>query len=134
MKTYLVAYAAAAAAFLALDGLWLGFIARDHYRGLMGDLMAPQPNIAAAVAFYALYIVGVVYFAVSPGLASASWTTALVSGAMLGLVAYGTYDLTNLAVIRGFSPTLAFVDLAWGTVLTATAATAGYFAARAVAS
>lgn len=132
MKTWIVAYAAAAAAFLAADALWLGFIARDFYRGQLGDLMSPNPNLGAAAAFYALYVVGVVYFAVQPALVSGQWTTALVSGALLGLVAYGTYDLTNLAVTRGFPATMAVVDMAWGAVLTAFAATVAFFAARAV--
>lgn len=133
MKIWIVAYAAAAVAFLAADAIWLGFVARDFYRGQLGDLMSPNPNLTAAAAFYALYVVGVVYFAVQPALAGNSWTTALVSGALLGLVAYGTYDLTNLAVMRGFPATMAIVDMAWGAVLTATAATVAFFAARAVA-
>lgn len=132
MKTWIVAYAAAAAAFLALDALWLGLIARDFYRGQLGDLMSPNPNMAAAAAFYALYVAGVVWFAIAPALGSGSWTTALLNGAVLGLVAYGTYDLTNLAVTRGFPAPLAVVDMVWGAALTAVAATAGYFAARAV--
>lgn len=131
MKTILIAYAAVAAAFLVGDALWLGVVAKDFYRTQMGDLMSPNPNIGAAAAFYVLYVAGVVYFAVWPALTSGSWATALISGALLGLVAYGTYDLTSLAVTRGFTAPLAFVDMAWGALLTAAAATAGYFAARA---
>lgn len=131
MRTIIVAYLASAVAFLAADMLWLGVVARDLYRAQMGDLLAPNPNLAAAAAFYGLYIAGVLYFAVWPALASGSWTAALVSGAILGLLAYGTYDLTGLAVLRGFPATLAVIDMAWGAALTAAAATAGYFAARA---
>ncbi|MFC3692110.1 DUF2177 family protein [Chenggangzhangella methanolivorans] len=131
MKIYLVAYAAAAAAFLAADAIWLGFVAREFYRVQLGELMAPDPNLVAAAAFYLLYVVGVVYFAISPALASGQWTTALVSGALFGLVAYGTYDLTNLAVTRGFPMTMAIVDMTWGAILTAFAATVGFFAAKA---
>ena len=131
MKTWIIAYAAAAAAFLALDAVWLGFVARDFYRTQMGDLMSPNPNLVAAAAFYALYVVGVVWFAIAPALASGSWTTALVSGLLFGLIAYATYDLTNLAGGRGFPTTLALVDMAWGAALTAAAATAGFWAARA---
>lgn len=131
MRTIAVAYIASALAFLAADMLWLGVVARDLYRTQMGDLLAPNPNLAAAAAFYALYIAGVVYFAIWPALASGSWTAALVSGAIFGLIAYGAYDLTNLAVLRGFPAGLAIIDMAWGAVLTATAATAGFFAARA---
>lgn len=98
----------------------------------MGDLMSPSPSIAAAAAFYLIFVFGLVWFAVSPALASGSWTTALVNGAVLGLVGYATYDLTNLAVVRGFPPMLAMVDLAWGTVLSAVAATVGFVATPAV--
>ncbi len=132
MKTNLIAYGSTAVAFLILDGIWLGLIARGFYKDQMGDLMSPNPSIAAATAFYLIFVFGLVYFAVSPALASGSWTTALVNGAVLGLVGYATYDLTNLAVTRGFPTALALTDLAWGTALSAVAATAGYVATRAV--
>jgi uncharacterized membrane protein len=131
MKIYLVAYAVAAAAFLVADAIWLGFVARDFYRTQLGELMSPDPNLYAAAAFYALYVVGVVYFAIAPGLSAGSWATAALSGALFGLIAYGTYDLTNLAVTKGFPATMAIVDMAWGAALTAFAASAGFFAARA---
>ncbi|WP_020178045.1 DUF2177 family protein [Methylopila sp. M107] len=131
MKAYLIGYAATAAAFLVGDAIWLGVVAREFYRGQLGDLMAPNPNVWAAAAFYLIYVAGVVYFVVQPALASGSWATALVSGALFGFVAYATYDLTNLAVTRGFPAPMAFVDMAWGAALTACAGTLGYLAARA---
>ncbi len=131
MRTYVVAYLAAGALFLACDMLWLGLIARDWYRTQMGDLLSPNPSLAAATAFYLLYLVGVVYFAVAPALSSGQWTTALLTGALFGLIAYATYDLTSLAVTRGYPMPLALVDMTWGAVLTAASATAGFFAARA---
>lgn len=134
MKTSVISYGFTALAFLIIDGIWLGLVARDFYKSQMGDLMAPNPSIAAATAFYLVFVFGLVWFAVSPALSSGSWTTALVNGAMLGLIGYATYDLTNLAVTRGFPTTLAIVDLAWGTALSAVAATAGYFATRAISS
>lgn len=134
MKTSVISYGFTALAFLIIDGIWLGLVARDFYKSQMGDLMAPNPSIAAATAFYLVFVFGLVWFAVSPALSSGSWTTALVNGAMLGLIGYATYDLTNLAVTRGFPTTLAIVDLAWGTALSAVAATAGYFATHAVSS
>jgi uncharacterized membrane protein len=133
MRTYLIAYAATLVVFLAADALWLGFVARDFYREQLGALMSPNPNLAVAAGFYALYVVGVVYFAVAPALNAGGWTTALVSGALFGLIAYATYDLTNLAVTKGFPATLALVDMAWGAALTATSAVAGYLITRAVA-
>jgi uncharacterized membrane protein len=132
MKTWIVAYVTTAAVFAALDAVWLGYVAREFYRAQMGALLAPQPSMIAAVAFYALYVVGIVYFAVGPALATGSWATALVSGALLGLVAYGTWDLTNLAVVRDWPVALSLVDMAWGACLTAVAATAGFFVTRAL--
>ena len=132
MKTNLIAYGFTAVAFLIIDGIWLGLVARGFYKSQMGDLMSPDPSIAAATAFYLIFVFGLVWFAVSPALASGSWTTAFVNGAVLGLIGYATYDLTNLAVMRGYPTTLAIVDLSWGTALSAAAATVGFFATRTV--
>jgi uncharacterized membrane protein len=129
LKTYAGAYVAAAVVFLALDGLWLGWIARDFYMGALGPLMRQRPGLAAAAAFYAIQVAGIVIFAVSPSL-GIGWTRAALLGAGFGLCAYATYDLTNLAVLNGFPAKIALVDMAWGTFATAMAATAGHLAAR----
>lgn len=105
--------------FLVIDMVWLGFVARNTYVAEMGTLMRSQVNFSAAIAFYLLYGAGLYYFAVLP---SVSVSQALVLGAGLGLVAYGTYDLTNLAVVNGFGVKIAMIDLAWGTVLSGTVA------------
>ena len=114
---------AGGAVFLTLDLVWLGIIARDFYRSQMATILAQPFQAAPAVAFYALYLVGVAAFVVAPALAGGGWLSAMWKGALFGLVAYGTYDLTGLAVIRDFPTSLAFVDMAWGAVLTATAST-----------
>lgn len=117
---------------LALDALWLGLVARKFYADELGDLMRKDIQWWAAGVFYLLYAVGIVFFVVQPALAAKSLRTAMMLGAALGFLAYATYDLTNLAVLRGFSLRVALVDLAWGTVLTAAAATvATYVALRA---
>lgn len=117
---------------LALDGLWLGLIARKFYADELGDLMRKDVQWWAAVVFYVLYAVGIVFFVVQPAVAAKSLRLAMFMGAALGFLAYATYDLTNLAVLRGFTLRIALVDLAWGTVLTAAAATvATYVALRA---
>jgi uncharacterized membrane protein len=131
---FIVAYASTGLVFLALDALWLGFMASRVYRPLIGELMAEQPNWPPAVLFYLLYVTGVVVFAVQPALASGRWTTALMLGAFLGLVAYGTYDLTNHATLRNWPAAMTAIDLAWGTFATAMAATAGMLITRAVTS
>lgn len=124
---YIAAYIAAGAAFVVLDFLWLAVIAQKLYQREIGGLLLEKPNMVAAVAFYLLYLAGVVFFAVRPALAAGSWTTALVTGAIFGLVAYATYDLTNMATLKGFSWTIVAADLAWGAFVTAAIATAGYF-------
>lgn len=131
--TYLIAYVATAVVFFALDFVWLGTVANRFYRGQLGPLMAEQVNIPVAAAFYALYVVGLVIFSVAPALATGSWKTALLYGALFGFFAYATYDLTNLATLRDWPPMLSVVDLIWGTALSGTAATLGYLITRKLA-
>jgi uncharacterized membrane protein len=119
------AYIASAIVFLVFDLIWLGTFASAFYREQMGDLMAPQFNVLAAALFYALFLVGVMIFAVQPALTEGGVPRALVLGALLGFFCYMTYDLTAAAVIRGYPMKLALVDIAWGTFLTASAAAAG---------
>ncbi len=126
---YLAAYAVTALVFLALDMIWLGYVARDLYRAEMGSLLADPINMPAATAFYLVYVAGLVFFAVLPGLEASSIMRAAALGAVLGFLAYATYDLTGLAVIRGFSAKLALIDMAWGAVVSALAASAGTFVA-----
>jgi uncharacterized membrane protein len=125
-------YFAALVVFLIMDGLWLGVIARDFFVAQMGPLLRDDPNFAVAAIFYVVYVAGVLYFAVVPALRDGALSTALFNGALLGLLAYGTYDITNLAVLKGYTATLAAVDMAWGTFVTAAVAGAGYFAGRAL--
>lgn len=121
-----VAYFATAVTFLILDLLWLGVIARSFYSAQMGDLMAPSAHVGVAAGFYALYIVGVIFFAILPASSGNSPVLgALMNGFALGLLCYGTYDLTNLATTAGWPWVLPFVDIAWGAVLTSVSAAAG---------
>ncbi|KRP51694.1 DUF2177 family protein [Pseudomonas poae] len=116
-------------AFLILDGLWLGVLMGPTYKSLLGPLMLDQPRVLPAVLFYVLYVMGCVLFVVLP---STSWQRAARMGALLGLVAYGTYDLSNWATLQGWSAGLAVMDMAWGTFLTATCCTIGYLCAQRV--
>lgn len=125
-----VTYLAATAVFLAGDMLWLGVVARGFYRRHLGPLLAERVNWPAAVAFYLLFIAGILLFAVFPALERGSLTRAVVLGCLFGLVTYATYDLTNLATLRGFPATVAFVDLAWGTFLTGLVSTSAFLVAR----
>ena len=136
MLNHLAAYGATVVVMLALDIAWLGFIAKSFYREAIGHLMADPPNLVAAVVFYLLYPAGVMLFAVAPAAWSGvlatstdtSWSHAVLAGALFGFFAYATYDLTNLATLRGWPWRLVLVDIAWGTTLTAAAAAAGHWA------
>jgi uncharacterized membrane protein len=130
MIAYLVAYGAAAVAFLAGDAVWLTLTGPKLYRPAIGHLLAERVNIAAAVAFYLMYLAGVVILAVSPALRTGQWRSAALHGLVLGLVAYGTYDLTNQATLKLWTTRLTLLDMGWGGVLTTAAATAGFLAAR----
>ena len=129
---YLATYAATLVVMLALDALWLGVLAKDLYRQELGGLMLAKPNLVAAVLFYALYVFGVVIFAANPAVSAGQWGRAVVLGALFGLFAYATYDLTNLATLKGFSVKLVAFDLAWGVVISGASSLAGFLAGRAV--
>ncbi|HEY4031146.1 MAG TPA: DUF2177 family protein [Caulobacteraceae bacterium] len=130
MLPYLAAYGAAALAFVAADAVWLTLAGPRLYRPVLGPLLAEQLNGAAAIAFYLVYLFGVVALAVAPALRTGQWRTAAWTGLVLGLVAYGTYDLTNQATLRLWATRLTVIDMTWGGALTALAATLGFLAAR----
>jgi uncharacterized membrane protein len=123
MGYYLKLYFATLVAFLAIDLVWLGLVARTFYRKYLGFLMAPQVNWPAALIFYLV-------FAVLPGLESGSLKTTLLRAALFGLIAYATYDLTNLATLKDWPLVVTVVDLAWGTVLSVAVSLAGYLAGK----
>lgn len=127
--SYVIAYAATAVVFFGLDYVWLSRISTGFYKSRMDHLLMDQPNLLAAGLFYLVYVAGIVYFAVAPALGNGSAVSALVAGAILGLIAYGTYDMTNLATVKNWSVAVTVVDMTWGTVLTGVSAWAGYLVA-----
>ena len=127
MTDFLLAFVASLVAMAVIDGVWLGAVARTFYRRHLGFLMADRPNWTAAVAFYLIYVLGVTVFAVLPGMDAGSVWDAAWRGALFGLVAYATYDLTNAATLKGWPNIVTVVDMAWGTVLTALVASAAGF-------
>ena len=114
MKTIVIAYLATGIAFLIVDAIWLSTMADTLYRPLLGDKLAPQFILAPAVVFYLIYVAGIVFFAVMPALDGGGLGKAALNGAVLGLVAYATYDLTNWSTLKDFGPKLAIVDICWG--------------------
>ena len=111
---------------LALDIAWLGLFAGAIFKSQLGSLLRAQPDLLAAGAFYLIYAAGLVALVVAPALDSRSPAAAAWRGALLGLTAYATFDLSNLAVLQAWTLSLAAMDMAWGTLLTALAASAGY--------
>jgi len=127
---YLFAYLGAGLTFAVIDAVWLTTMTERLYKPIIGPLLAPKPDMTAAVIFYLISIAGTVFLAIDPALREGSWTRAALNGAVLGFVAYATYDLTNQATLSVWSWKLTITDILWGTTLTALSATGGFFAAR----
>ena len=130
LLTVLAAYGGTALLFFGLDFLWLTVLGIGFYRAEIGGLLLERPNLAPAAIFYLFYVAGLVGFAVLPAANAGSWVWALLAGVALGLLAYGTYDMTNLATLKGWTLNISLIDLAWGGFLSGSAALAGYFAVR----
>lgn len=127
MIHYIVAYMCTAVIFLAIDYVWLGFIAKELYFSSLGHLMADEVNFKIAAGFYLIYAAGIVVFAVNPALISGEWKTALIYGALFGFFCYATYDFTNMATLRDWPIKVSLIDIAWGTFLTGISSTGGFF-------
>lgn len=125
MGRWIIGYLAAGAAFVALDIGWLRLMTPGVYRPAIGHLLAEQFNSGAAVAFYVLYIAGLVAFGIKPGVDSRSLMAAALWGGAFGLAAYATYDLTNMATLKDWPLKLTLIDMAWGTAASAAASVAG---------
>jgi uncharacterized membrane protein len=130
LMTYLALYGITLLVMLPLDVLWLSTAGPTIYQKEIGALLLDKPALGPAAAFYLLYGVGVVFFAVAPAVRDGQWSTALLNGALFGFMAYATYDLSNLATLRGYTTTIALVDLTWGTVLTGVSSTLAFAVAR----
>jgi uncharacterized membrane protein len=128
MTRHLIAYLATAAVMVVLDLLWLGLIAKGVYQQGIGHLMAERPNVPVAVLFYLLYAAGLVVFAVLPTAAGTGWAQTALTGALFGFFAYATYDLTNLATLKGWPLGVSLLDMAWGSTVSAAASVAGKLA------
>ena len=130
LRTF-VAYVSTGLVFVVVDAIWLSTMG-GWYRRMMGDLLLPDFRLAPAVVFYFLFLAGLIIFAVGPALEQGKLSTALLYGALFGFFTYVTYDLTNQATLMRWPLELAVVDIAWGTVLSATSAVLGTLIARTV--
>ena len=130
IKCFIVATLIASIIFLIIDVIWLSFATKSFYRPLLGDLISEKPVLWAAGLFYILYMFGMAVIVIQPCIEPSSLIRPLYIGFIFGLVAYGTYNLTNMAVIKNWSATVVFVDMFWGGSLTAISATTGIFLAK----
>jgi len=133
MARYIVAWFGAGLVLAGLDFIWLTTTNASLYRPVLGSILITGVRPVAAVSFYLIYLVGVVIFPVSAGIRTGRWRDATIMGALFGFFAYATYDLTNQATLIVWSTKITLLDLCWGAFLTATGATAGYFASKLVA-
>ena len=130
MIKYVAAYLGAGLTFAAMDAVWLTTMSSRLYKPALGPILAEKPDMKAAVAFYLISIAGTVFLAVEPALREGAWQRAALNGAVLGFVAYATYDLTNQATLNVWSTRVTIIDICWGTVLTTLSAVGGYLAAK----
>ena len=132
MLQLLLLYLVTAGVFLILDAIMLSTVMKPLFEAHVGDLMAEQLRLAPATLFYLFYVAGVLWFVSLPALRADAPLNALLAGAFLGAIAYGTYEFTNLATLRGWSWRMVAADVTWGAVLTAVSAWSGVMAARAL--
>ena len=121
-----IGYLLTSIVFFAIDMVWLGFVAKDLYRRHLNNFLSEEVNWTAAITFYLLFIVGIFIFAILPALEKNSLARALTLGALFGFFTYATYDLTNLATLKNWPLTIVFIDIAWGSFLTASVSAAGF--------
>ncbi len=118
--------------FLVIDLIWLGFVAKKLYNRYLGYLLAKNVNWVAAIVFYVLFVMGMMYFVIVPALDARSWDLALISGAVYGFITYATYDLTNLSTIKDWPLKITIIDLIWGTSLSTLVSVISYFIITAI--
>lgn len=129
-STWIIAYFATLAVFLVVDLLWLGVFAKNFYANQLGDLMTENVRWGGAILFYTAYIAGILIFASVHGLSGGSLFKVAIYGALFGFFCYATYDMTNLATLKGWPVKMVVVDIIWGTVLTAICAIGGVWITR----
>jgi uncharacterized membrane protein len=128
--SYGIAYVACLILFGVVDGFWISTMANRLYRPMLGDILLANLRLAPALAFYFLFPVGLLVFAVGPSLRTESWTTAVCYGLIFGAFTYGTYDLTNYATLRNWTLQITIIDISYGAIVAAGASFAGYWAAK----
>ena len=129
-KQLIISFIFVSTIFLIVDVIWLSITVKSVYKPNLGDLLNDKPVLWAAVLFYIIYMIGLTLIIIKPALASNSVLQAFWTGVIFGIVAYGTYNLTNMATIKGWSPYVVFVDILWGGILTGTSSIFGIMIAK----
>lgn len=129
MTKYLIAFVCAAIVFGALDAMWLQWAGPNLYRPAIGEIMAENFNMGAAGVFYFLYLIGMTWFAIKPGIENGQVSAALLNGVLLGALCYATFDLTSQAVMKVWSTHISIIDICWGAFATGTASAIATWAA-----
>jgi uncharacterized membrane protein len=127
MKNIIISYILTTVVFLIIDLIWLGVIAKDLYRKYLGSFLSENVNWTAAIIFYLLYIVGISIFAIYPAVNKDSVFNSILLGGLFGFFCYATYDLTNLATLKDWPLTIVFIDIIWGSILTASVSVSGFY-------
>jgi len=127
MESIILSYLLTFLVFLMLDLLWLGVIAKNIYRKHLGGFLSDRVNWTAAFIFYIIYVVGISVFAVYPAVGKDSVYNAIFMGALFGFFTYATYDLTNLATLKGWPLPIVIIDIIWGSVLGALVSFSGFY-------
>jgi uncharacterized membrane protein len=123
---YVISFVVLGGVFALIDAVWLKKM-KPLYAKEIGSLLRHKPDIGSAIIFYVLYVFGASLFVVMPAVSAGVWWYAAIMGLLFGAVTYGTYDLTNLATLKGWSKKLSFIDIAWGAILTALSSAIAYF-------
>ena len=123
---WLAYFAVTFVVFMGIDLIWLGFVAKNNYSKYLGYLMASQVNWLAALVFYVIFIIGVLYFVIAPSLVDRDFTQLVIRAMLFGFMTYATYDLTNLATVRDWPITITIIDLIWGTTLSTSVSVISY--------
>lgn len=126
MLQYIQLYLVVLITFFVIDMIWIGVIAKKFYKVQLGSMMAKKINWFAAIGFYLLYIVGLLFFVIMPAIDQGSWFYALWTGAFFGLICYATYDLSNLATLEGWPKAVTAVDMVWGSSFSAILSVVGF--------
>jgi uncharacterized membrane protein len=129
MRAAAIAIAVAGVVYIVGDLCWVTLTGPWIYRPAIGPILAARFDLGSGLAFYAVYLTGILIFALKPALAAGSWSKALALGALLGLVCYGTYDLTNQATLKLWSVNVTIIDMSWGAGVTGFASAIGFLAA-----